>query len=132
MTLRSLALLAALAAWPATAQDAGNGAALYAEHCATCHGARADGLGPRAPSLNPQPADLTALRATNGGEFPLLRVVRRIDGRDPLVSHGSPMPVFGPYFSGERAVAIKTAAGQPVLMAQTVADLVLYLMEIQK
>lgn len=33
-----------------------------------------------------QPTDLSGLNKANGGDFPTLRVVQRIDGRDPLVS----------------------------------------------
>ena len=55
----------------------------------------------------------------------------RIDGRDPLVSHGSDMPVYGDLFSVVDMVPLKTEAGQPVLMAPSVADLVVYLQSLQ-
>lgn len=121
---------ACLFALPAAAQDETAGAALYAGHCAYCHGATGAGDGPQASVLNPQPKDLTRLAAENGGTFPTLRVVRRIDGRDPLVAHGSPMPVFGEFFEGEGA-AVKTGAGQPILTSRPVADLVAWLATIQ-
>ena len=57
-------------------------------------------------------------------------VVQRIDGRDPLVSHGSPMPVYGPYFEGQDT-AIKTDVGQPILTSKPIADLVAYLKTLQ-
>lgn len=129
--LHALGLAVALLPLSAAAQDADQGAALYQWYCASCHGANGDGAGPMAPVLLVQPTDLTQLGASSGGEFPLLRVVRRIDGTDPLVSHGSDMPVYGAMFQGNE-VALKTAAGQPVLMGQSVADLVLYLQEIQQ
>jgi mono/diheme cytochrome c family protein len=113
------------------AQDADEGAMLFQWYCASCHGAAGDGAGPMAPVLLVQPSDLTRLSATADGVFPLLRVVRRIDGADPLVSHGSAMPVYGPLFQGNE-VALRTASGQPVLMGRAVADLVLYLQEIQR
>ncbi|HSG55298.1 c-type cytochrome [Seohaeicola saemankumensis] len=116
---------------PGRAQDAAEGGALYQWYCATCHGIDGTGAGPMSPVLLVQPTDLTGLGAAEGGVFPLLRVVRRIDGSDPLVSHGSAMPVYGPMFRGDE-VALKTASGQPVLMGRAVADLVLYLQEIQK
>lgn len=115
----------------AQAQDADAGGMLFQWFCATCHGAEGNGKGPMAPVLLVQPTDLTQLSAGAGGEFPLLRVVQRIDGSDPLVSHGSSMPVYGPIFRGDE-VALKTASGQPVLMGRAVADLVLYLQEIQE
>jgi mono/diheme cytochrome c family protein len=115
----------------ASAQNAEEGAALFQWYCASCHGINADGAGPMAPVLLVQPTDLTALSAASGGVFPIVRVMQRIDGRDQLVSHGSQMPVYGPVFQGDD-VALKTPSGQPVLMGRSVADLVLYLQEIQK
>lgn len=112
------------------AQDAQIGQDLYLKHCATCHGVTADGQGPMAPALVVQPKDLTALAAENDGVFPLLRVVRRIDGREPLVSHGSAMPVYGEFFEGDDT-ALKTASGQPILVSRAIADLVVFLRAIQ-
>lgn len=111
------------------AQDVEEGGELFMHYCATCHGIEASGHGPMAGVLVIQPTDLTAL-ADEGGVFPTARVVARIDGRDPLVSHGSPMPLFGPYFEGQDT-AIKTPAGQPILTSQPIADLVAYLMTLQ-
>lgn len=108
------------------AQDAQIGQDLYLKHCATCHGINADGQGPMGPALVVQPKDLTLLTAENDGTFPLMRVVRRIDGREPLVSHGSAMPVYGEFFQGDDT-ALKTASGQPVLVGRAIADLVAYL-----
>jgi len=122
--------MAAFAALPlggmAQAQDAQIGQDLYLKHCATCHGINADGQGPMGPALVVQPKDLTLLTAENDGTFPLMRVVRRIDGREPLVSHGSAMPVYGEFFQGDDT-ALKTASGQPVLVGRAIADLVAYL-----
>lgn len=110
--------------------DAAEGRALYLEFCATCHGIDAEGRGPMAAALVIQPTDLTALAAGNEGRFPRGRVVRRIDGRDPLVSHGSPMPVYGGFFEGED-VALRTDSGQPIMTSQPIADLVSYLETLQ-
>jgi hypothetical protein len=129
--IRRLALIAALLAPAAThAQDAGRGEALYRRHCVTCHGTEARGGGPMVTVLTVQPTDLTRLSANNGGTFPTFRVVRRIDGRDPLVAHGSSMPVYGDFFEGNDT-AIKTPAGQPVMTSQPVADLVTWLLTLQ-
>lgn len=130
-TASLLGLVLGVLPMPGRAQDAAEGATLYQWYCATCHGLDGTGKGPMAAALLVQPTDLTGLSATAEGVFPLLRVVRRIDGSDPLVSHGSGMPVYGPLFEGDE-VALKTASGQPVLMGRAVADLVLYLQEIQK
>lgn len=111
--------------------DAVAGEALYQAHCAVCHGTKADGRGPMAPVLLVQPADLTTIVARHGGSFPLERVAARIDGRDPLVSHGSDMPIYGQFFEG-RDVTLRTDAGQPMLTSQPIADLVAWLRTIQR
>jgi mono/diheme cytochrome c family protein len=126
----SLAFLT-LAPGALLAQDADEGASLFAFHCAVCHGADARGTGPLAPALLIQPTDLTALAANNDRIFPTLRVVMRIDGRDPLVSHGSPMPVFGQFFQGNDA-AMKAESGQPIMTSKPVIDLVAYLEALQE
>ncbi|MEP5200708.1 MAG: cytochrome c [Paracoccaceae bacterium] len=112
------------------AQDAENGRVLYQRHCATCHGEKATGSGPMSPALLLLPPDLTGLERRNGNEFPVKRVVMRIDGRDPLVSHGSPMPVYGDFFQGEE-ISLKTETGQPILTPPAVVDLVAYLRGVQ-
>ena len=82
------------------------------------------------PALLIQPPSLRTLAADNDGTFPIARVVSRIDGRDPLVSHGSPMPVYGWYFEGEDT-ALKAETGQPILTSQPIVDLMGYLESIQ-
>lgn len=130
--MRRWIALAMLVTSPALAQDPDIGAALYRTHCATCHGLEATGEGPMAGALVIKPVNLTELAAQHGGEFPLIRVIKRIDGRDPLVSHGSPMPVYGDYFEGVFDVPLKSASGQPVLTSRPVVDLVAYLQSIQR
>ena len=130
-------LLLGLVAGPVLAQDgpevgsAVEGEALYRAHCAVCHGIEATGQGPMVTALVVQPSDLTTLTQRYGGTFPLERVAARIDGRDPLVSHGSSMPVYGQFFQGQD-VALRTEAGQPLLTSQPIADLVAWLKTIQK
>ncbi len=114
----------------ALAQDVERGGEYYRTNCATCHGIEATGQGPMAGVLVIKPADLTRLAADNGGVFPLRRVIRRIDGRDPLVSHGSPMPIFGQFFEG-RDVVLKAPDGQPIITSEPIADLVAYLETLQ-
>lgn len=129
--IKACSTAAALAvASPALAQDAQTGAELYQHYCATCHGLDATGHGPMAGVLVIQPTNLKTL-ADENGVFPTARVVGRIDGRDPLVSHGSPMPVYGPYFEGQDT-AIKTPDGQPILTSQPIADLVEFLKTLQE
>ncbi len=127
--LRTVSIGLATMASQAVAQDVDTGAELYQHYCATCHGIDATGHGPMAGVLVIQPSDLTQL-AGEDGVFPTARVVARIDGRDPLVSHGSPMPVYGPYFEGQDT-SMKTPDGQPILTSQPIVDLVAYLETLQ-
>lgn len=129
--LLTLACLAALLPQPGTAQDAVAGKALYRSYCATCHGVDAGGNGPMAELLAVNPPDLRALARGNDGAFPLLRVAARIDGRDPLLAHGGPMPLFGDAFDGDSA-ALRTDAGQPLLTSRPIADLLAWLMTVQE
>lgn len=129
-TIRFLSTAALLIGTAAGAQDLQGGAALFAEHCATCHGVGAQGDGPMAGVLTIPPSDLTRLQTGNDGVFPMERIARRIDGRDPLVSHGSPMPVYGHFFEGADA-SIKAPSGQPILTSQPIVDLLTYLASLQ-
>ena len=119
-----------LAATPLHAQDPEAGATLYRSHCATCHGIDALGDGPMAGALLVRPPNLTTLEAENDGVFPVARVVMRIDGRDPLVSHGSPMPVYGDFFAVDDT-PMKAETGQPIMTSTPVIDLVAYLRTLQ-
>ncbi len=72
---------------------------LFEKFCAACHGARAQGDGPQASSLDPKPANLTLLAQRNGGSFPFWKTYRMIDGREVIPSHENrDMPVFGVWF----------------------------------
>lgn len=126
-----LGLAVAFCAGTAIAQDLDAGERLYELHCASCHGLEADGTGPMAPVLLLQPTDLTLLEVENDGVFPRVRVVMRIDGRDPLVSHGSPMPVYGYFFEGDDQ-AMKAETGQPIMTSRAIVDLVGYLESLQQ
>jgi len=79
-------------------QASENGAQLFRENCAVCHGASGQGNGPMATQLRTAPPDLTRFAESNGGTFPSERVRQVIDGRD-VASHGDPaMPVWGDAF----------------------------------
>lgn len=130
--MRGVLLLLGCLVWAsaASAQDALMGRALFLHYCATCHGEAAEGNGPMAPVLLVQPKDLTGLAAESGGAFPAERVVARIDGRDALVSHGSSMPVYAEIMAGE--MVEMEIGGATLTISRRIADLVAYLMEIQK
>lgn len=92
------AIAGALPSARAPAQEADAGAALYASHCAACHGEGGLGDGDLAGLLSVAPPDLTQLAAMNEGRFPMGRVIQVIDGRGGVRAHGAPMPVFGAVF----------------------------------
>lgn len=110
---------------------AAEGRVAFADHCATCHGVGAKGDGPMAAVLSVPPPDLTALSRTNGGVFPLERVLRRVDGQEDVLSHGGPMPVFGILLDGP-SVAVLAPDGSEVVTSEALAGIVGWLEEIQK
>ncbi|GEM_PF-1913138 len=82
-----------------------DGATLFAQHCALCHGAEATGRGPLASELMWNPADLTTIAARGDGTFPRERVFELIARRDPLGSHQSPeMPRWGKYWTDDSKI----------------------------
>ena len=116
---------------PAFAGESADGQEIYRDHCAVCHGLDAKGEGPMAPAMMIKPRNLTELSKDNEGVFPLVRVIKRIDGREELVSHGSPMPVYGQFFEGESEL-LKTEAGQPIYTSKPVVALVEWLKSVQE
>ncbi|NNL19617.1 MAG: c-type cytochrome [Boseongicola sp.] len=122
--------LMASAAWGET-PDANTGAWYFARFCAACHGERAMGDGPMQEVLTLRAPDLTQLSAGNDGVFPVTRVVRQIDGRDPMLAHGGEMPLFGELFAFPDA-ALPAETGQPIVTAQPIADLTAWLESIQE
>ncbi len=80
-------------------EQAARGKVTYRVYCANCHGSDAKGTGSLASILKVAPTDLTQLAKKNDGRFDTEAVKRRIDGRDPMVAHGSgEMPVWGVSF----------------------------------
>jgi len=106
---------------------AARGAVTYRVYCASCHGAAAHGDGKLAKSLDPKPADLTALaRKNDDGVFPAERVREVIDGRKEIAEHGDrDMPVWGQSFQREGK------GDQEKAVAAKLDDLVAYLASIQ-
>jgi mono/diheme cytochrome c family protein len=109
-------VVVALAAWvsgaqepvlpkPPAAQAPGSGVAVvsgayaFRTYCASCHGVDGKGDGPLTDSLRFHPPDLTLIAKRNGGEFPVEKVTRIVDGRNPVKGHGGPdMPIWGDAF----------------------------------
>jgi mono/diheme cytochrome c family protein len=105
--------VAALAVSGAAAQEppAHPGEAVYRQYCGACHGIGADGKGPLATILEPKPADLRAIAARRDGVFPDAEIVRIVDGRDPIVAHGTrDMPVWGERLRDEVGLGPTTEA----------------------
>ncbi len=131
MSMRVVCTAIWLVAGPVSAQDAERGREHYFHYCAACHGIEAMGNGPMAPVLTLQPVDLTQLSDRSGEIFPIYDVIARIDGRNPLVAHGSPMPVYGDFFEG-KGVSIRDETGALVMTSQPIVDLVAFLESIQQ
>jgi mono/diheme cytochrome c family protein len=82
------------------AQAAEAGRAEYEAHCLACHGPTGRGDGPESRNLKLPVPDLALVARRNGGEFPLERVRRSIDGRDAIKGHaGRTMPIWGLRFA---------------------------------
>jgi mono/diheme cytochrome c family protein len=125
----------ALAACAAFSQEQGgeaskqveSGRATFAMHCAACHGANGEGDGPAAAALAQRPADLTRIAARRGGVFPDAAVLRIIDGRDPIVAHGTrEMPVWGRHFGAGHLPgtdAQAAARGNALILVQYLASI---------
>jgi mono/diheme cytochrome c family protein len=80
-----------------------DGADLYAELCAVCHGADGKGAGPAAVALKEPVPDLTLLAKYNEGEFPGEDVEKAITGEAGIPSHGTlDMPIWGRAFADSR------------------------------
>ncbi|WGH78955.1 c-type cytochrome [Jannaschia ovalis] len=134
-TLFPALVLALLLPLPAAAQEGeqiATGEALFMDFCATCHGPTGRGDGPMTEVLVVPVPDLTGLAARAGGTFPHFGVVAQIDGRDPLLSHGMTMPVWGPVFEGVEAAFVRTDAGQPIVTSAPIAALVAWLESVQE
>jgi hypothetical protein len=97
---------------------------LFERHCAVCHGLGLRGDGPMAEVLVIPPPDLTRIAERYNG-FPRVGIAWKIDGRDPLVSHGSDMPLFG-FMFGEMSQIMRDGS-QTILTAPEVVDLVAFL-----
>ena len=132
--MRNIALALAIChavAGPAVAQDADRGRDLFLNHCATCHGTSARGDGPMAAILSVPPADLTAIAASNDGEFPAASVVRRIDGETEVLAHGGPMPLFGLVLQGPAGVVV-AKDGSEIITSEAIVDIVAWIEESQQ
>jgi len=76
-----------------------DGAVIFKQDCAVCHGASGNGDGPAAKDLKAQPPNLTTLAKRHGGEFPTGYVLDILHNGIAAPAHGTiEMPVWGPMF----------------------------------
>ena len=76
-----------------------DGAEMFKEYCAVCHGMTGEGNGPAAAALKKVPGNLTRLSERNNGKFPSNHVTAVIEGRDGVDAHGTrEMPIWGSLF----------------------------------
>lgn len=76
-----------------TEERVADGAKLYVEQCAACHGTSGIGDGPLAEGLDRKPSNLTTIAARNAGVFDRDAVMSQIDGLHRAAD--SAMPEFG-------------------------------------
>ena len=129
--MKTLTLLAIFLASTASAQDVAQGRDVFQNHCATCHGTGARGDGPMADVLSVVPTDLTTLAASNGGEFPTARVVRRVDGQREVLAHGGPMPLWGMILDGPSAMIV-APDGAEIVAPEAIVDVAAWLAAVQR
>ncbi len=94
----------------ACATEVETGRANYDSLCAGCHGPTGKGDGAAAAGLDERPADLTQIAAKNGGVFPRVEVMAKIDGYAKGEPHYGAMPAFWPLLEG-RTVLVETGDG---------------------
>jgi len=105
---------------------AARGKELYDSYCKACHGKTGDG--PLAHELKTLPPDLTKISARrNSTSFPILEVVKYIDGRKDVSTHGTrEMPVWGDVLKDKENLDDEKA------IEGKIGDLLAYLESIQK
>ncbi|TFL19665.1 c-type cytochrome [Jannaschia formosa] len=129
MRVLTICLILPLAAAAQEARVA-EGEDLFLRYCATCHGEEARGDGSMQKVLSVDVPDLTRLAGEDG--FPHFDVIAKIDGRDPVVSHGGAMPIWGDFFDEGEGAFVRTEAGQPIVTSPPVAALVAWLETVQR
>lgn len=123
--------LGLIACTPVEMPQPSEGAALFQDNCALCHGAGGAGDGPLAAGLVPPPADLTRIAWRNEGVFPAARVLSTIDGYTRKQLPGQNMPEFGLLLRGE-TVPVDVGGDQLTPTPRPLAALLGYLQTIQR
>ena len=126
----SAGLLALATACSPQADDPPGGKAIYEGYCLACHGDKGRGDGRLAEELPVAPADLTMLRAANGGVFPYEAVMTQVYGY-PGRYHRGLMPEFGPVLEGAKVDWV-SPSGQVVSTPRALVEVVDYLETLQQ
>jgi mono/diheme cytochrome c family protein len=118
------------------ADDLAAGRAEYQRSCQACHGESGTGDGQMAKYLTIKPADLTALKKNNHGDYPFLKVFQTIDGRAVFKTHGEgPMPIWGDRYTVEADVQgadrFKAMTSEPIVRAR-ILELTYYIQSLQQ
>jgi mono/diheme cytochrome c family protein len=111
--------------------EASEGAMLFTENCAMCHGGDARGGGELAAGMKPVPSDLTRMSARNKGVFPVSHALSAIDGYTRMQFNGQEMPEFGLLLEGP-SVPVDTGDGNMTPTPRPLAALMVYLQSIQR
>ncbi len=125
--------VAVLAIWgcaEAEMPDWVDGAQVYNDNCASCHGASAKGDGVLAAGLSAKPSDLTLITSRNNGFFPVSAVLSKIDGYSADKNARAAMPEFGEMLQGA-LVPVETEGGVMTPTPRPLAALMAYLQSIQ-
>ncbi|MFD1159035.1 c-type cytochrome [Roseovarius aestuarii] len=131
MLIRMVLTLATVAgAVLAQGSELDDGRDLFLYFCAECHGKDVASVGPLAEILAIEPPNLTNLAKRYAGTFPTDVVAMQVDGRIPVEAH-SFMPVFDPSLDSDQMVALKLPSGQPLMVSEQLANLILYLQSVQ-
>ncbi|MCV6585495.1 MAG: cytochrome c [Marinibacterium sp.] len=125
MVFATLCVVAACVA-PNVMPTAQDGAQLYAQNCAICHGA--DATGGTAPGGQAAP-DLTMISARNGGSFPRAEVLSTIDGYGKGRASDA-MPEFGALLEDAELVPV-LIDGTQLPTPRPLAAVLFYLESIQ-
>jgi mono/diheme cytochrome c family protein len=112
----------------AQAIDEYAGVETFQRYCASCHGTGGTGDGPVAAAIPIPVPDLTRLEARDGAGFDEDVLRKIIDGRQPVIYHGTRyMPVWGYEFWIEEGADAKAEESVDVI----VRNLVDYIRSIQ-
>jgi len=127
-----IAVAAGLAACaPDWMPEPDEGARLYSDNCAACHGATGRGDGDLAGDLETPPSDLTLISYRAQGAFPTVQVLSQIDGYTRMQNRDQVMPEYGALLQGD-TVPVQLGENEFSPVPRPLAALLSYLESIQR